>query len=95
MLYTFRYSPFHYDIATILPYIQPGDCLLLTEDGVLAGLAGSVPLEILLASSVSVCALQDDIVARGLVDCFSSRIPCVSYTDFVRLATEHRQHFAW
>ncbi|MBS0848303.1 sulfurtransferase complex subunit TusB [Citrobacter sp. JGM124] len=95
MLYTFRYSPFHYDITTILRYIQPEDCLLLIEDGVLAGLEDSVPLETLLASSVPVCALKEDIAARGLGARFSSRIPCVSYADFVKLAVEHQQHFAW
>lgn len=95
MLYTFRYSPFHYDIRAILRYMQPGDCLLLTEDGVLAGLTDSSPLEALLASSLSVCALQEDIEARGLSAHFSAEIPCISYTDFVKLTIEHQQHVAW
>lgn len=95
MLYTFRYSPFHSDIRTILRYMQPGDCLLLIEDGVLAGLTDSAPLESLLASSLSVCALQEDIEARGLATHFSARIPRISYTDFVKLTIEHQQHFAW
>ena len=95
MLYTFRYSPFHYDLGTILRYVQPGDCLLLIEEGVLAGLTESAPLEALLASSVSVCALQEDIEARGLAAHFSDKIPCISYTDFVKLTVVHPQHFAW
>ena len=95
MLYTFRYSPFHYDIAAILRYIKPGDCLLLIEDGVLAGLTDSAPLETLLTASLSVCALKEDIEARGLAARFSVSIPCVSYTDFVKLTVEHQQHFAW
>lgn len=95
MLYTFRYSPFHYDLRSILRYMQPGDCLLLTEDGVLAGLTDTAPLEALLASSLSVCALQEDIEARGLSAHFSAKIPRISYTDFVKLTVEHPAHFAW
>jgi len=95
MLYTFRYSPFNSDIRVILRYMQPGDCLLLIEDGVLAGLTDTAPLEALLASSLSVCALQEDIEARGLAVHFSDRIPRISYTDFVKLTIEHQKHFAW
>lgn len=95
MLYTFRYSPFHYDLTTILRYVQSGDCLLLIEDGVLAGLTGSAPLEALIASSLSVCALQEDVEARGLAARFSARIPCISYTDFVKLTVKHPTYFAW
>ncbi len=95
MLYTFRYSPFNADIRAILRYMQPGDCLLLIEDGVLAGLTDTVPLEDLLVSSLSVYALQEDIEARGLAVRFSDKIPRISYTDFVNLTIEHQQHFAW
>lgn len=95
MLYTFRYSPFHYDVRTILRYVQPGDCLLLIEDGVLAGLTESTSIEALLASSLSICALREDVEARGIADYFSAKIPCISYTDFVKLTVEHQQHFAW
>lgn len=95
MLYTFRYSPFNSDICSLLRYMQPEDCLLLIEDGVLAGLTGSAPLEHLLAASLPVYALQEDIDARGLSVHFSEKIPRVSYTDFVKLTIEHPQHFAW
>lgn len=95
MLYTFRYSPFNSDIHAILRYMQLGDCLLLIEDGVLAGLTDSAPLEALLACSWSVCALQNDIDARGLGVRFSDKIPRIGYTDFVKLTIEHQQHFAW
>jgi len=95
MLYTFRYSPFSHDIQALLRYMKAGDCLLLIEDGVLAGLTESAPLKALLASSLSVCALQDDIEARGLVAHFSSEIPCVSYREFVKLTIEHQPQVAW
>lgn len=68
---------------------------MLIEDGVLAGLTDTAPLEALLASSLSVCALQEDIEARGLAVRFSDKIPRISYTDFVKLTIEHQQHFAW
>ena len=95
MLYTFRYSPFNSDIRSMVRYMQPGDCLLLIEDGVLAGLTDSAPLECLLTSPLPVYALQEDIDARGLSVRFSDKIQRISYTGFVKLTIEHQQHFAW
>lgn len=95
MLYTFRYSPFCSDLNALLRYMQSGDCLLLTEDGVLAGLKETVSLEALLSSAGSVFALQEDIEARGLTTQFAAEIPRISYAGFVKLTIEHPQHIAW
>lgn len=95
MLYTFRYSPFSSDLNALLRYMQPGDCLLLTEDGVLAGLKETVSLGALLSSPGSVFALQEDVEARGLTAQFTADIPRISYAGFVKLTIEHPQHIAW
>lgn len=95
MLHTLRHSPFQCDLAEILRFMQPGDDLLLIEDGVIAALGNSRALELLLSAPISVSALQEDIEARGLIAQISSKIECVSYTDFVRLAVKHDQQFAW
>ena len=95
MLYTFRYSPFCSDLNALLRYMQPEDCLLLIEDGVLAGLKETVSLKALLSSSGSVFALQEDIEARGLTRQFATDISRISYADFVKLTIEHPQHIAW
>ncbi|MRT58414.1 sulfurtransferase complex subunit TusB [Enterobacteriaceae bacterium RIT693] len=95
MLHTLRQSPFQCDISEMLRYVQPGDDLLLMEDGVIAALNNSRALELLLSAPISISALREDVEARGLIAQISSRVVCVSYTDFVRLAIKHDQQFAW
>jgi 23S rRNA (adenine1618-N6)-methyltransferase len=51
-----------------------GDALLLIQDGVLAAIEGSRHVEILTNTPIKVYALQDDIVARGLIGQISARI---------------------
>ncbi|NIG79312.1 sulfurtransferase complex subunit TusB [Klebsiella sp. Ap-873] len=95
MLHTLRHSPFQCDITEILRYTQPGDDLLLIEDGVIAALNGSRALELLLSAPITVHALQEDVEARGLVAQISSKVERVGYTDFVRLTIKHSQQFTW
>ncbi|HEY3987050.1 sulfurtransferase complex subunit TusB [Cedecea sp.] len=95
MLHTLRQSPFQCDISEMLRYVQPGDDLLLMEDGVIAALNNSRALELLLSAPISISALREDVEARGLIAQISSKVVCVSYTDFVRLAIKHDQQFAW
>lgn len=95
MLYTFRYSPYNADLKALLRYMRPEDCLLLTEDGVLAGLKETASLGALLSSAGAVFALQEDIEARGLTAQFAAEIPRISYAGFVKLTVEHPQHIAW
>ncbi|MBK4717020.1 MULTISPECIES: sulfurtransferase complex subunit TusB [Tenebrionibacter/Tenebrionicola group] len=95
MLFTLGHSPYHCDLNMLLRAVSPGDDLLLLQDGVIAALEGSAALELLLNAPISVCALQDDINARGLAAQISSRIRQVGYNEFVRLAVKHRGHVAW
>lgn len=60
MLYTLSHSPNQCDLPALLRLTAEGDALLLLQDGVLAGLAGSAHLELLLAAPISLYALQDD-----------------------------------
>ena len=48
MLHTLMSSPFQCDYALLLRMLQPGDDLLLMQDGVLAGLTDSLLLPQLL-----------------------------------------------
>ncbi len=50
MLYTLSHSPNQCDLPALLRLTAEGDALLLLQDGVLAGLAGSAHLELLLAA---------------------------------------------
>jgi len=95
MLHTLRHSPFQSDISSLLPYLQAGDALLLIEDGVIAALANSAVLKILLQHPITVYALREDVDARGLSAHISDKISCVGYPEFVKLVVKHQQHFAW
>ena len=72
MLYTLSHSPNQCDLPALLRLTAEGDALLLLQDGVLAGLAGSAHLELLLAAPYPF-TLQDDLEARGLVGHFRTK----------------------
>lgn len=95
MLYTLSHSPTRCDLPALLRLTAKGDALLLLQDGVLAGLAGSASLELLLNAPISLYALQDDLDARGLLGHFSHKIATIGYTDFVKLTEEHHSQMAW
>ncbi|NDL64514.1 sulfurtransferase complex subunit TusB [Acerihabitans arboris] len=95
MLYTLSRSPYARDLPALLLTARPGDDLLLMQDGVIAGLAGTSALEKLLGSPLGLYALDADIAARGLLAHFSDKITLISYTGFVSLTVKHPQQMAW
>lgn len=95
MLYTLSHSPNQCDLPALLRLTASGDALLLLQDGVLAGLAGSTPLDLLLKAPISLYALQDDVEARGLSGYISHNITLISYTHFVELTEKHPGQMAW
>ncbi len=95
MLHILRHSPFNADLETLLRCVSAGDDLLLMQDGVIAAIKDSRYLELLLAASISVSALREDLEARGLAAQISSKIDAVSYNDFVRLAVKHERQITW
>ncbi|USS95582.1 sulfurtransferase complex subunit TusB [Serratia symbiotica] len=95
MLYTLSHSPTQCDLSALLRLMVEGDALLLIQDGVLAGLAGSAHLELLFSVPISLYALQDDLEARGLAGCFSHKITIIGYNHFVELTEKHRRQMAW
>lgn len=95
MLYTLATSPYHCDLSALLRLIGEGDDLLLMQDGVLAGVNGSTALYSVLRAPISVYALKEDLLARGLIGQISHKITVIGYTDFVSLTVKHRQQVAW
>ncbi|CAI1878003.1 sulfurtransferase complex subunit TusB [Serratia proteamaculans] len=95
MLYTLGRSPTQCDLPALLRLAAAGDDLLLLQDGVLAGLAGSAHLELLLNAPISLYALKDDLEARGLVGHFSHKITVIGYNHFVELTEKHRSQMSW
>ncbi|WP_058910338.1 sulfurtransferase complex subunit TusB [Entomohabitans teleogrylli] len=95
MLHTLSRSPWQTDLAALLRMLAPGDDVLLIQDGVLAALSGSAPLELLRGAPISLSVLMDDVRARGLAAQISSDIRQVSYTDFVTLTVKHTSQMSW
>ncbi|WNN48850.1 sulfurtransferase complex subunit TusB [Siccibacter colletis] len=95
MLHTLSHSPWHCDFSTFLSALQPGDEVLLLQDGVIAAIEGGLFLEKLRSAPISVSVLRDDVEARGLSAQISNSIVRVSYTDFVRMTLSHQSQMAW
>ncbi len=95
MLYTLSRSPWQTDLEALLRLVRASDDILLMQDGVVAALNHSRFLTALLASPARVCALENDIEARGLGAQTSSNVETISYTDFVKLTVKHASQMAW
>ncbi|MBJ3815047.1 sulfurtransferase complex subunit TusB [Shimwellia pseudoproteus] len=94
MLHTLSHSPGECDMTTLMAALSPGDDVLLIQNGVIAALPGPA-LDLLLAAPISVSVLGKDLAARGLAAQISTAVKRVSYTEFVRLAAQHRAQMAW
>ncbi|MCS3406195.1 MULTISPECIES: sulfurtransferase complex subunit TusB [Gammaproteobacteria] len=95
MLFTLSRSPLQCDLPALLRLTSSGDALLLLQDGVLAALAGSAPLDLLLNAPISLYALEDDLSARGLSGYISHNVTVIGYNQFVELTEKHRSQMAW
>jgi len=95
MLYTLSRSPYTCDLDSLLLTARAGDDLLLMQDGVIAGLAGTPVLEKLIAAPLGLYALDVDVAARGLIAHFSDKIAVIGYNDFVSLTVKQPQQMAW
>lgn len=98
-LHTVNKSPFEKDsLGTCLDYAGPGASVLLIEDAVYGGLAGTriAPQVKAALDSVKIYVLGPDLAARGFAE--ERLIPGVSvvdYAGFVDLAAEHAKVQAW
>lgn len=95
MLHTLMTSPFRCDLAAMVRLLAEGDDVLLLQDGVIAAVAGSPALEVLLNAPISLFVLKEDLDARGLFGQISTSVTPVSYTDFVTLVAKHPQQMTW
>ena len=85
------------NLESCLRFAQPGDALLLMEDGVYAATTGSsVEAGMREAcASLQVHALQPDIDARGMGARVLDGVQLVDYGGFVDLATRHNNAHTW
>ncbi|MEK9625627.1 MAG: sulfurtransferase complex subunit TusB [Gammaproteobacteria bacterium] len=99
MLHTVNKSPFEASsLKTCLSLAREGSDVLLIEDGVYGGLAGSAHAAMVedALKSVKVYALGPDLKARGLAeDRLISGIEVVDYEGFVELACANDKVQSW
>lgn len=92
MLHIINKSPYSKNsLESCVRVAQKDDPILLTEDGVLAAMAGGSAASTLKEAqkSHSIYALQADIKARG-VDRLVDGIKVIDYAGFVELVEQHR-----
>lgn len=95
MLYTYSVSIYQSDLEAFLSLLTKQDDVLLIQDGVLAVIEENPLLKYCLQQQISIYALIDDVLARGLKDQASHHIKLISYSDFVDLTVKHPQQIHW
>ncbi len=98
MLHTVNKSPFERNsLESCLTHMQPGNALLLIEDGVYGALEGTlVSAKIKEAmKNMKVFALAPDVDARGVGARLIAGVQLVDYSGFVDLVTEYSKVQSW
>jgi len=98
MLHIVNKSPFQTStLDTCLRMAQPGNALLLIEDGIYAATVGSATEERVrkACATLKVYALQPDMDARGVTTKLIDGVTLVDYAGFVDLTVEHSTSHSW
>jgi len=98
MLHIVNKSPFQTrTLDTCLRMAQPGNALLLIEDGIYAATVGSATEERVrqACATLKVYALQPDMDARGVTAKLIDGVTLVDYAGFVDLTVEHSTSHSW
>ncbi len=94
MLHTVNKSPFQNTaLMDCARFLQPGDLLLLLEDGVFACQTGTIHSTLVedLMQRVTVYALRADLKARAITQLIPG-IQVTDYEGFVDLVEKHKVH---
>ena len=98
MLHIINKSPFQTStLSTCLRMAQPGNALLLIEDGIYAATVGSAAEASVrqACATLKVYALQPDMDARGVTGKLIDGVTLVDYGGFVDLTVEHSTSHSW
>ena len=98
MLHIVNKSPFQTStLDTCLRMAQPGQALLLIEDGIYAATVGSATEARVrqACATMKVYALQPDMDARGVTAKLIDGVTLVDYGGFVDLTVEHSTSHSW
>lgn len=79
--------------ASCLRLSQPGQALLLTEDGIYAATDAAAMADAM--KTLKVYALQPDVDARGMAARVVDGVTPVDYAGFVDLVAEHSNNQSW
>lgn len=91
-LHTVNKSPSTEHIDKCLSLVMPGDAILLIEDGVYCI---QLTKKLLSHEGIKLYCLQEDLIARGLVDKKPSEIETVNSNGFVDLCIRHDRCMNW
>ena len=98
-LHTVNKSPFERgSLASCIEHLQPGDAVLIIEDGVVGARKGSAKAGLLesAAKSGAVFVLGPDLAARGMKEQdLIEGVKIVDYAGFVDLAATHTRALSW
>jgi len=78
-------------LTNCLPYILPGDAIVLIEDSVYAAVS-KIELN---PKEYSIFALKNDLVIRGITDKILSDIKVITYEEFVELTLRFYPSQTW
>ncbi|MEO8119989.1 MAG: sulfurtransferase complex subunit TusB [Rhodoferax sp.] len=98
MLHIVNKSPFQTStLDTCLRMAQPGNALLLIEDGIYAATVGSAAESRLrqACATLKVYALQPDMDARGVTGKLIDGVTLVDYSGFVDLTVQYHTSHSW
>ena len=96
MLHTVNSSPYSsYALANCLRYSEKRSEILLLEDAVVAGILGGQWEEKLISSGRRIYVLQEDAIARGVVQKITSQFELIDIEGFVDLTTRHVTQMKW
>ncbi len=98
MLHIINKSPFQTStLSTCLRMAQPGNAVLLIEDGIYAATQGSAAEAQMrqACTTLKVYALQPDMDARGVTDKLLEGVTLVDYAGFVDLTAQYNTSHSW
>ena len=80
-------------LAKCLKLVSPGDQVVLIEDGIYV--AANEQMDELLKAGAEICALADDMDARGFSGRHSQSLKTISYAGLVQLAVKADRVCNW
>lgn len=95
MLHTLITSPFKTDMNLLISMLKKSDDFLALQDGVLIGLKSNIFLKKIIASSVKLYLIKEDVYARGIHENIANEFSLISYIHFVSLTLNNTKQMNW